>query len=354
MADAAKSSTTAPKGKRRDAVTRHAVVVEGAPAANAEAEAHWRYVEQLAAQRDRVLAGPAVAASEKEERRIAEAQEKARAAVGPDGRKIRTEVPVRLMKAPALPLSPGGDPKPYCLDDEQRARVRDCLSKAGLSLGPDDFKQFAQDIEASIDHLLGLPPEGAFRSAHDALRDLWQLSHADDPPIAQIRARIQKLPKKAIEYLDRSAPRVISRIFQTEPPITRFQQWSIDADGTKLVAATRVVSAEGAKAVQGRSRGDGRHSARRVEPVIMGETRGAGSDRHRGGRPTKEHYQTLVMYLAIDWLRATGSAPKSGRSDYGGFGDLVHSVFQWLGLDEGSAVYALRNYWNALQAVRPG
>ena len=51
------------------------------------------------------------------------------------------------------------------------------------------------------------------------------------------------------------------------------------------------------------------------------------------------------MFLAVDWLRATNKAPTAGRSDKSGFGDLVHSVFQWVGLQEGTATYALRQYW---------
>jgi hypothetical protein len=50
------------------------------------------------------------------------------------------------------------------------------------------------------------------------------------------------------------------------------------------------------------------------------------------------------MHLAIDSLRATDELPKPGRSDEAGFGDLVHKVFQWLDLPDGSAGYALRRY----------
>jgi hypothetical protein len=79
--------------------------------------------------------------------------------------------------------------------------------------------------------------------------------------------------------------------------------------------------------------------------MIVGEVRGAGAVRHRGGRPKNAAYQDLVMHLAMDWLRATGNAPKPGRSDSTGFGDLVHSLVQWLSLPEGSAAHALRQYW---------
>jgi hypothetical protein len=58
------------------------------------------------------------------------------------------------------------------------------------------------------------------------------------------------------------------------------------------------------------------------------------------------------MHLAMDWSHATGSPPKPRRSDNTGFGDLVHSVFQWLNLPEGSAAYALRQYWTAVKAFK--
>ena len=233
----------------------------------------------------------------------------------------------------------------YRLDDEQRSRVRDCLTKERLSLPPDCFERLICGIEASIAHFLASAPEGTFRDAHDALRHLWELSHDDDPPIAVVRARIQALPKEAIEYADRRAPIVIARLFPTEPPITRFKQWAATADGEKLIRATQVLSAEGGRIVEGRSRGAGKRSCLRLEPMIMGEVRGAGPGRHRGGRPRNTGHQDLIMHLAIDWLGATGEMPKPGRSDNGGFGDLAHSVFQWLGLPEGSAAHPLRQYW---------
>ena len=83
----------------------------------------------------------------------------------------------------------------------------------------------------------------------------------------------------------------------------------------------------------------------RLEPTIMGEVRGAGARHDQGGRPRNAKHPDLIMHLATDWISATGEAPKSGRSDYTGFGELVHSIFQWLDLPEGSAVHSLRQYW---------
>jgi hypothetical protein len=231
------------------------------------------------------------------------------------------------------------------LDDEQRAQVRDCLEKEGLLLPPDRFERLIRGIEASIIHFLATGPQETFREAHDALRELWELSRDDDPAIAVLRARIQGLPRKAVEHMDRRAPIVIAHLFPTEPPVTRFRQWAADADPAMLIAATRALSAEGGRIVPGRSRGGGKRSKPRLEPRIMGEVRGAGAGRHRGGRPTKDDHRTLIMHLAIDWLVATGESPKPGRSEGTGFGELAHSVFQWLRLPEGSPAHALRQYW---------
>jgi hypothetical protein len=220
---------------------------------------------------------------------------------------------------------------------------------------PDRIKRLISDIESSIAHFLSTAPEGTFRDAHDALRRLWELSHEDDPPVRVIRARIAALPKQAVEYVDRRAPIVVSRLFRDESPVTRFLEWAARANPSKLIRATQVLAAEGGRIVEGRSRGVGKRSSPRLEPWIMGEVRGAGAARHRGGRPEHPHHQELVIHLALDWLRATYETPKPGRSGNCGFGDLVHSVFQWLDLP-GSATYALRQYWaevNRMKAREP-
>ena len=73
----------------------------------------------------------------------------------------------------------------------------------------------------------------------------------------------------------------------------------------------------------------------------MGVPRGAGTTTHAGGRPKNVEQEELVLSLALDWLRATGDKPAAGRSGNRGFGDLVHSVFQWLRQPDGRAAYAL-------------
>jgi hypothetical protein len=57
------------------------------------------------------------------------------------------------------------------------------------------------------------------------------------------------------------------------------------------------------------------------------------------------------MHLAFGWLNATGEPPKPRRSEGTGFGELVHSVFQWLELPD-SAANTLRQYWDTVEAYR--
>jgi len=68
---------------------------------------------------------------------------------------------------------------PFRLDNEQRARVRDCLRKEALSLPRDRLERLIGGIEASIARFRATPPEGSFRDAHDTLRALRALADED-------------------------------------------------------------------------------------------------------------------------------------------------------------------------------
>jgi hypothetical protein len=235
----------------------------------------------------------------------------------------------------------------FRLDDEQLARVRDCLLKGDLTLPRAAFEPFVRDIEGSISLFRNIEPSSGFRKVHDALREIWFLVREDDPPVGVLRARIKALPKPAIEYLDRRSMRVITRLFPNDSAESGFLTWAEKADRDKLIQGLRVLSAEGAQIVEGRSRGSGKRSARRVEPIIFGEVRGTGTKSRKGGRPSEDPRHELVMRLALDWLHATGRVPEAGRSSETAFGDLVHSVFQWLLPEERAAEaasYALRRY----------
>jgi hypothetical protein len=237
------------------------------------------------------------------------------------------------------------------LDDERRARVKDCLKKDDIPLPPERFELFVRQIARTV-FGFPTPAPGTFRSDHDAVRSLWQLTHDDDASPGQIRARIQTLPTGAIDYLNRRAPRVLACLVPSEKCDVPFQIWAASAEREKLIAVARALTEEGRNVVAGRGRGNGNRSAPRMEPLIMGEMRGAGTRHHWGGRPKHEEQQELIMWLAMDWLKITGQPPKSGRSDQTGFGDLCHCVFQWLGLPDGSATQALRQYWDTIKQYR--
>jgi hypothetical protein len=168
-------------------------------------------------------------------------------------------------------------------------------------------------------------------------------------------------------------PRLFGEPFEGdpfEPPnvfAARFLAWAESAPDDKLVRALTTLSTEGRQWVRGRSRGGGKRSAPRFEPLIMGIVRGSPEGNSLAGRPSEDARQALVMHLAIDWSGATGQMPEAGRSDRTGFGSLVHSVFEWVyvpkaapqvEIDEaidmavGAASYCLRRFWEEVEQGR--
>ncbi len=171
------------------------------------------------------------------------------------------------------PMAPG-----YRLGEEERARVRDCLAKAGVSLPARDFYLFVLDIEASIGHFPAAP-ERSFREAHEALRTLWQCSREHSPLVDKLLALLRALPKEAIEDMSRRARRVIPALFPGEtiedtvfdPPerlAAGFLNWTATSEEKKLVTALRVLTSDGGRIIIGRSRGSGKRSRPRLEPTI--------------------------------------------------------------------------------------
>lgn len=143
--------------------------------------------------------------------------------------------------------------------------------------------------------------------------------------------------------------------------------WIEAAEDRKFVEALRVLSADGGLIVPGRSRGGGKRSRSRPEPVILGNAGGVGSRYDRGGRPRDEREPVLVMHLAGDWLGATGEVPGKSRSDRSGFGKLVPLVFQWIlvsvdasqvAIDAAiedateAASYRLRQFWKEVEQAQ--
>jgi hypothetical protein len=137
--------------------------------------------------------------------------------------------------------------------------------------------------------------------------------------------------------------------------------WLADVPAKRLIEILPRSIAQGGMVLPGRRRGPERRSQRRYEPLILGVTRGApnkpsgpakganiaAEPRMIGnGRARDDAALTLIAMLALDWVRATGKVPRSGRSDKTPFGDLVHQVFGWLELPD--ATGALRRYWREL------
>lgn len=256
----------------------------------------------------------------------------------------------------------------FQLDDEQIRRVEDCLRKDGVELPKCKLLDVARTVAVAMDTFRKdkREHEMTFREIHDALRSLSLLANEMDPPSAQIRARIERLPDQVLKEIDRLAPQVIPKLFKPWPALLRggstrtdsppdeiwprggFREWARSAQGEKLVRAVQVLAARGGVIVPGRSRGHGNRSRSRIEPYVMNVARGAVDQKRSGGRPSDLDFKiSLIGRLADPWQRFTGTFPKPGRSDHTGFGDLVHSVFQWLGASGPS--YALREWWKEIR-----
>jgi hypothetical protein len=250
-----------------------------------------------------------------------------------------------------------GSPENVRLEEEQQDRIKRCLPKAALVRSRTPFENLIRSVEQIINSFLADMRDYAMtdRQVHDYIRRLWYLADKPDPAIGQIRARIKSAPDQIIrrfDYLGR--PEIlkfysIAGIPDAEEAALRtggFRAWAAIAGHEALVWAIKTMPpASGIVAVQGRSRGGGQRSQPRIEPYINRVARGADNQEPGGGRRSTLDFKiTLIGRLADAWERATGILPLAGWSDETGFGDLVHSVFQWLGMD-GQAEYALRQYW---------
>ena len=241
------------------------------------------------------------------------------------------------------PRSPLG----FELNDEQQARTRDCLRKAEVGLTPESWATFCLDIEASIGSFLAVRsgPDATARHMHNEIRGIWIHSHEEDPPVGQLRVRVFGLSASSLNYLAKRAQIVLPKLFGGATPDHGFLEWVKNAAPEDLVQGLAAISGEGGRLVS-RGRGEGKRSAPTLEPRILGYVRGAG-DGPKGGRPEHAAPLYLIRLLATDWIIATGEPPKRGRSDHLGFGDLVHCVFQWI--EEPAADQALRRYWDEVE-----
>jgi hypothetical protein len=224
------------------------------------------------------------------------------------------------------------------LNDDQKLQIQEAVLTAGLSLPRQQLTRFVLSVETSIAAHLDAKSGDSPQIKRDLAR-LWQLAQEDDLPVGQIRAAIEKLSKGALHFIDR---RLSAGAFL--PGVTDFRKWARSAKASDLVIAARGLSSYGASWQEGRSRGSGKRSSPRLMPLS-----GA---RQRGGRPTNVDKFSLISFLALDWVSATGEEPKRGRDVAQGFGYLVHAVFGWvdeLDEDDDSVHHALRQYWEAVK-----
>jgi hypothetical protein len=244
------------------------------------------------------------------------------------------------------------------LDGEQRRWVRTCLAKAGIKLDRKNFRLLMSDIDAAMSLFAASVPKLTFRQQHDALRDLWLLANRPDPPIGLIRRRIAQLPAEVMSLIDARAWRIILALEQRNLCLSSrgekhwpmdleawrsaggFRKWSATADGRTLIDALKACVATGSAM--------GNPGV--LEPRILGIVRRGPGPKLLGGRPRARLHHSLINRLAHAWCRCTARMPEPGRSDQTGFGDCVHSVFQWLGLGHEEATYALRAYWAAFHS----
>jgi hypothetical protein len=262
--------------------------------------------------------------------------------------------------------SNGGSSDPSELGEEKRAILRGVLRHAGV----EPTKEVVERLIAAIEPLMAAfrlaASQSTRRERHDALRVLVRMADEEDPPVGMIRARIAKLSTFDLAEAEERAYRQWSRVFPGESLESGFDfaAWLQTAKEKKLLEAVRTFFTDGGVVVPGRARPSGKHSKPRLEPLVLGQARGAYSPSRAkteasatspenrppspgNGRPRADAADDLVMHLAMDWHLVTGLEPQPGRSDQSAFGDLVHHVFGWLGL--GTAEQSLRRYWDDVQ-----
>ena len=268
--------------------------------------------------------------------------------------------PSRLVSALSEPNSPNitkHEIGPPLFDEEQRLWLASLLRKAKSRATSAEIAQFVEAVAASVVqwHLAStMPPAATARQVHNALRQFWILASEPEPAIGLIKARLRALPSEAVSAMEVRGRLLWPSIFKAKLPPCGLIGWSKTAAPADLVQGLRLITANGAAAVAGRSRLNGRQSRPSLEPMILGVVRGSpdsSASRLPHGRRREFTADQLVMMLAVDWTLATGAPPTHGRSDGKPFGELVHHVFGWFDKEVGAEA-ALRRYWQLVAAER--
>jgi hypothetical protein len=252
------------------------------------------------------------------------------------------------------------------LEEEKRAIIRGVLDQAGMKPTKEIVERLIGSVHSSMAAFRQAASQITARERHDAIRALLRLAEEGDPPVAVIRKRITELPVVDIAEAEKRARRLWPRVFRSQDLESEFDfvTWSQTAPVADLLEAVRTFFSNGGTVVRGRARPGSKRSKSGLEPLILGQARGAASPSRAKaepptgrsenqlpspgiGRPRADGADKLVMHLAIDWHLVTGLEPQPGRSDQSAFGALVHHVFSWLGIE--TAGQSLRRYWDHVQ-----
>lgn len=207
------------------------------------------------------------------------------------------------------------------------------------------------------------------RQIHDQLRKIWHAANNEKTSLAEIEKTFLHVSPTTLNELKRRVTlrRKIGLDADHDNSLSRLMERVRGSSNdnqakdnlNRLKSYLRLVSSNGAQIVDGRTRPGGKRSRQRIEPVVLGFSRGSVSSDSPappvGGRPENEAHFELIMNLALDWLYVTGRQPEKGRSDQTPFGQFVYAVFEWVQLKDPD--YSLRAFWEryniAKQPVGP-
>ena len=174
--------------------------------------------------------------------------------------------PSRLVSALSEPNSPNitkHEIGPPLFDEEQRLWLASLLRKAKSRATSAEIAQFVEAVAASVVqwHLAStMPPAATARQVHNALRQFWILASEPEPAIGLIKARLRALPSEAVSAMEVRGRLLWPSIFKAKLPPCGLIGWSKTAAPADLVQGLRLITANGAAAVAGRSRLNGRQS----------------------------------------------------------------------------------------------
>ena len=240
----------------------------------------------------------------------------------------------------------------------KRAEVKDRKIKA---------KQLLQETEVSVSLYVS---QKATRFQHGEVRKsllkLWKAAEKGEGKQILLDLLSSSAPG-TIEYLENRAESLwpsleLGPMFQSD-----LLTWAARAAEEDIKTVLIRCCAEGRQLIKGRKRADGKRSKCNYEPVILGSADGADGPRgplgpifvtnfnfwpspksSNAGRSSIDAEVELIMHLANDWYRVTGTFETGGRSDDSPMVELITSVFRWAGIK--NAENPLRVFWAELKA----